>query len=589
MARTLTTAEKADLSKAIGKSRKTLRVFRENRLKLMHEAVGKHYSENGAIDKVPINFIELALNIYLQRLVAQNPKVSITTFYPQLKEIVKRFGLAGNNLIEDIELGDSLETVVINAMYSKGIIKIGLNRSTVEVGGITHDSGQPFADSISLDDWFEDMTVSENENAQFEGNYWYATQDELREMFPGIKDDEYNYEVDNTEHEEKDHDISEGNSSISMREEFKPVVRMVDVFLKKQNLIVQATYSGDEDDPIGEIKKTFVWKGPENGPYRKLGFAKVPGNTMPSAPAQHWYDIHALENNLMRKLGRQAIREKTVTGIAPGGEDDGNRVLTANDGEMINLRDPKNVADLHSGGINPQSLAFVLAMKDMFSYFAGNIDNLGGLGPQSETLGQDQLLTASASMRIQKMQKEVTNFTTKVLQDLMWYLWYDPNPNQKEVVKTAPGFPDIAISVPFNPEDREGDFIQYNIKLEPYSMQHHSPETKMQGIRTILMEIVPALRPDMDRDGVSIDTHELFKTISKLSNIPELDDIIKYSTPELEQPVGSSDKVRQAPATTRTNIRKNVSAPTDRGKSAVMQQALAGGNPQQSQIAQLSA
>jgi hypothetical protein len=587
----LSNEEKTALSSAIGYSRERGKVFRENRLKLMREAVGHNYSDNGAIDKVPINLMELALNIYLQRLVAQNPKVAISTFYPQLKEIVTRFEIAGNRLIEEINLGKTLETAVSAAMFSKGIVKIYLNRSKVEVGGVYHDSGQVAVDAISLDDWFEDMTVEKNENGQFEGNYWYCTIDEALEMFPDTKEDDFTYREEQTNANDKDHQISEGETSD--RREFKRTVKMMDIFLKKQNLIVQAVAStADQDDyqdPIGKILRVFEWKGPENGPYRKLGFAELEGNTMPVAPAMHWYDMHDLSNRLFRKLGRQAERQKTVVGVRPGADRDGNATLDASDGDMIKLDDPKNISEFKTGGIDQATLAYVLVLKDLFSYFAGNLDMLGGLGAQSETLGQDQLLSASASMRIQKMQKEVTTFTTEVLQDLMWYLWYDPNPNQQDIIKTVPGFESIAIAVPFKPDDREGDYLQYNIKMEPYSMQHQSPESKMQGIRTILLEMVGPLTPFMQQQGVTLNIEKLFKTVAKLSNISELNDIIEYATPTLnDSPIGHSSEIRQPANTTRTNIRRNVPGRTNQGQSQVLQQALLGGKPQQSEVATLT-
>jgi len=585
----LSTEETLDLSKAIGYSREKGKVFRENRMKLTREAVGHNYSDNGAADKVPINLMELALNIYLQRLVAQNPQVAISTFYPQLKEIVTRFELAGNRLIEEINLGKTLETAVSAAMFSKGIVKIYLNRTSVEVGGVFHDSGQAAVDAISLDDWFEDMTVDTNENGQFEGNYWYATIDEALKIFPGTTADDFTFRDEQTSSEDKDHQISEGNTS--SREEFKRTVKFMDIYLKKQNWIVQAVVStadgNDFTDPIGKVLKTFEWQGPENGPYRKLGFAELQGNTMPVAPAMHWFDMHDLSNRLFRKLGRQADRQKSWTGVRTGATKDGQTVQSVNDGEIVTLDDPKNIADVKSGGVDQATLAYVLVLKDLFSYFAGNLDMLGGLGAQSETLGQDQLLSASASMRIQKMQKEVTSFTTEVLKDLMWYLWYDPNPKQKDVIKKVPGFESIAIAVPFNPEDREGDYLQYNIKMEPYSMQHQSPESKMQGIRTIMQEMLLPLQPQMQQQGITINFEKLMKTVSKLSNIPELNDIIEYSSPTLnDQPVGQSSQVSPSNKTS-TNIRRNVPGRTNQGQSQILQQALLGGKPQQSETASL--
>ena len=577
----------AQLSKAVGYSRRRLEIFRVNNHKVLKQAVGRHYSENGAEDRVPINLLELSMNIYLQRLVAKNPAAAVSTDYNQLKEISTRLELSLNNNIREIKLGKTLESVVNGAMTSKGIIKIGLNRTTVEYLGNTHDSGQAFASYVSLDDWVEDMTADTEENSQYEGNYYHVTIDDAEEMFPDYEGDfTPRTELANTEI--RDHDISEGDNQPN-REEFRPMVRLIDVYLKKQNMVLMCLAADDEDDPIGEVLKTVEWAGPENGPYRKLGFSTIQNNTMPVAPAMHWMDMHGLANNLFRKLGRQADREKTVTGVRPGGDQDGNRVIEASDGDMIKLDDPKNVAELHTGGINQSTLAFVLMLKDMYSYMAGNLDMLGGLGAQSETLGQDQLLSASASMRIQRMQKEVTEFTQGVIQDLAYYLWYDPQPEQKPVVKRVRGFESIAIKVPFNPEDREGDYLDYNIKIEPYSMQHHSPESKVQGIRTFLAEMVSPLMPMMQQQGITLNIEKLFKTVGKLSNISELDEIIEYSSPTLnDEPVGSSDMVGKPAVTQRNYTRRSIPGATDKGKSAVMQQTLLGGKPQGAEIASLS-
>jgi len=574
----------AQLSKAVGYSYDTLKVFRDNRIGLMKEYVGAHYSESGSTDKVPINLLELAMNIYLQKLVAKNPAISITTDHKKLKEISNRFEIAGNHLIKEIRLGKTLETVVSAAMFSKGIVKIGLNISKVEVGGITHDSGQPFVDAISLDDWVEDMTASTNENGQYEGNYWYPTIDEAEELFPG---ETFTPVTEETNKHDKDHNISEG--STTQREEFRPTVKLLDLFLKKQNLILQCTTTDDDKDPIDKVLKAIKWKGPENGPYRKLGFAQLEGNTMPLAPAMHWLDMHELTNNLFRKLGRQATRQKTVTGVRPGGQQDGDRIINASDGDMIAMDDPRNVMDYNSGGIKQETLAFMMLVKDMFSYMAGNLDMLGGLGPQSETLGQDQLLSVSASMRVQKMQKEATEFTTDVLRDLMWYLWYDPNPKQKDVVRKLSGFESISITIPFNPDDREGDYLEYNLEMEPYSMQHQTPESKVQGLRTIFTEIIMPLIPMMEQQGITLDIESFFKKLAKLTSLNELNDIVRYSSPNIEhEPVGSSDQVGRPAATTRTNVRVNRPGATNSGKSQILQQALLGGKPQASEIASLT-
>ena len=571
------------LSKAVGYSRKCLAVYRTNRIDILRQLVGNHYSDSGADDKVPINLLELAINIYMQRLAAQAPQAEVTTDYPQLKEICTRTEISGNQLLEDMKLGDTLQMAVMGGIICQGIIKTGLNLENVEVGGETLQSGKAFAAYVSMDDWVQDMTASDDEGSQYEGNFYYTTVDEAEKMFPAYENKFEEIDRQTQGNEDKAHDISE-SAGEGQREEFRPRVRLLDLYLRKQKIVLRCSTNDDDTDPIREVLAIVDWSKRKRGPYHKLAFMKIDNNAMPVAPAMHWRDIHDLSNRLFRKLGRQADRQKTITGVRAGGDQDGNRVVEANDGDVIKLDDPQATKEYKYGGISPESLGFLVMVRDLFSYMAGNLDVLGGLGPQSETLGQDRLLSASASMRIQKMQKTTITFVRDIIEDVFMYMWEDPLYNPV-VTKRVKGFDDISVQVPFGPEERQGEFLRLNIDIEPYSMQHTTPEAKLQGLRTIFTEFVAPFLPMMQAQGVTLDMEMLFRKIGKLGNIPELNDIIIYANPIHEpQPMQPAGK----PATTtRRYERVNRPGATNAGKSTILQNALFGGKPQEAETASL--
>lgn len=560
------------LSKAVGYSRKCGKIFRENRIDILRQLVGNHYSSNGSDDKVPINLLELAINIYMQRLAAQAPQAEVTTDYPQLKEICTRTEISGNQLLEDMKLGETLQMSVMGGIICQGVVKTGLNLENVEVGGESLQSGKAFAAYVSMDDWVQDMTASDEEGSQFEGNFYYTTVDEAEKMFQDYvnKFEEIDKQTQDTK--EKAHDISESEAE-AQREEFRPRVRLLDIYLIKHKIVLRCSTNDDDDDPIRDVLVVIDWSKRKRGPYHKLAFMKIDNNAMPVAPAMHWKDIHDLSNRLFRKLGRQADRQKTITGVRAGADQDGNRVVDADDGDVIKLDDPSATKEYKYGGISPESLGFLVMVRDLFSYMAGNLDVLGGLGPQSETLGQDRLLSASASMRIQKMQMTTIAFAREIIEDIFMYMWEDPLYNPT-VTKRVKGFDDVSVQVPFGPEDRQGEFLRLNIDIEPYSMQHTTPEAKLQGLRTIFQEFVAPLMPMMQAQGVSIDVEMLFRKIGKLGNIPELNDIIVYSNPIHEpQPMQPGKPA----TTTRRYERVNRPGATNAGKSQILQQALFGG------------
>jgi hypothetical protein len=573
----------ADLSQAAGYSYGQLEPFRRNRKRAIEEYVGKHYSDNGAKDRVPVNLIELALNIYLQRLIANAPRVAIHTSIPGLREIVERLKLAVNHLIvNEINLDETLEKAVNSAMFSMGIVKCGLNLTQVEYLGIQHNSGQPFAKTVSLDDWVHDMTVDDLMQAQFMGDRYCVTMEHAKVMFKD-KADKLIASGELHGNDEKVHSITDPQTP--SRHEFEERVFLWDVWLPRQNKVVTCLDSGDPGDPFGEVLKVTDWYGVETGPYHLLGFNFVEGNTMPLSLTAIWTDLHELANRLFRKLGRQAERQKTLLGVARGAEKDGEKIVDADDGQAVPMDNPDKAREYNFGGVKGENLAFLIQVKDLFSYMAGNLEILGGLGPQSDTATQDNLLSAGASQRIQRMQKKVYKWVTGICKALAFYIWTDPLINVP-VVKRIPFIDDVTVPDQFGPDDErnENDFFEYNITIEPYSLQHQGPEAKLQALRTIFAEMLMPLMPLMGQMGIGVDFEMLFRIIGELGNLPELDKILVYADPKHQpQPVG--EMPQKSPVTSRTYERVNRPGATQPGKDQIMMQALLGGKPQASEAA----
>ena len=98
-----------------------LRPFREHRKKSLEEFVGRNYSENGAPDRVPVNFIELATQVYVRLLVSATPQVSVLTDLRQLRPSAAELELAVNHLLKKMRLGETLLECCMEAMFSIGI------------------------------------------------------------------------------------------------------------------------------------------------------------------------------------------------------------------------------------------------------------------------------------------------------------------------------------------------------------------------------------------------------------------------------------------------------------------------------------
>jgi hypothetical protein len=557
------------LRRASDASWQRLRIFREERVSAIQQFVGIHYGEGGAAYRVPVNFLELAVSIYRRLLAPRSPRVLWTTPVIGNKMTAETAELAENELLEEIQFGMSLARWVTEALFTIGVMKVGLAPEHKD-----DIAGLPFADVVSFDDWVVDMGASRIEDAQFIGNRYYMTVDKAREAF-----DRTDIEQTQTGRLEGDtmqaSEVSKGQHGL-MEERFHPVVEVWDYWLPIDGKVV--TFIEKENEPVHEID----WEGPERGPYHILAYNEVPDNIMPLAPIDNLKDLHDLANRLFRKMSNQAINMKTVTGFAQGGEEDAQRLKDSSDLDMIRMDDPNLLKIFKTGTIDPNVLATFLQLRGLFSYMAGNIDLLGGLGAQSDTLGQDQLLATTASERMRELRDKTISAVGGVVEDIGAYLWNDPS-RQRKVLKRIG---ELELELEFSKKMKKGDLSDYMIRVAPYSLQSRTPAERLRTITNLFQGIITPLAPLMAEQGIVPDMKELVRIIAKYSDTHELADILIGSLRPPE--AATSDRGRQSPTTTRHNVRHNIPGASRQGQEDTMSRILTGAGVQKAEADALS-
>jgi hypothetical protein len=549
---------------------------RNKRHRLIQQYVGSHYAEGGAERRVPTNMLELAVTIYLRNLAANAPRVMVTTPVDHLKPYAMRMALALNQLPGEIHLARSIRRAVLEALFGIGVAKVGLCESAREVNGM--NVGDPFVDVVSLDDYFVDMTAKSRDAIQYEGNDYWLDVDAARDMFDGdsskIEPDDHTVHGDQGERRAEQVGTQEGGDP------FKDRVWLRDVWLPDSGELL--TYGVKSH----KVFRTVPFDGPEGSPFHVLSYGEVPGNLMPLPPATLWLDLHELGNTLFRKLARQAEAKKRVAAF-PGGNDASVEALKkAMDGEGIRYNGAKPEM-LDVGGIDQPTLAFYLQTRDLFSYFAGNLDALGGLGPMTDTVGQDQLLSQAASSRMASMKSDTLDFTRGIWKSLAWYEWTDPL-RSRQIEITAEGT-DIVLTREWSEETREGNFLDFNLDVDPYSMEDDSPALKLQKVSQALERFVFPMLPILQQQGAQIDVRRLLELVAKLADVDELRELVVFGEPIQGEPQqGGDPSASFKPAhTTRTYERVNRPGATRHGKDDVMSRLLMGGGVQQSEAASL--
>jgi len=565
------------LREALHASRKKLEPFRTRHRQALEQYVGSYYSDDGSTKPVHVNLMELASNIYERQLVARPPQVLVLTRNEQLKPYGLEFERVMNDSLKDYNVHRILQRCVKSGLFSMGICKVGIeDKGTVQKSGYDFSVTKPYCTDILVDDWVHDMTARSQEEITYCGHRYRMSLEEARK-FPGFKKSvrEKLQPAEDLNHNESGdqrvHTLASGFGGFDT--EYDEKVELWEIWLPREKLLV--TLGPNE----GELPLRVVeWNGPDRhlGPFHMLWFSEVPGNSMPLAPAMLWSGLHNIVNGLYRKLERQSQRAKVV-GLTRGMDTgDADRIRKASDGEVVAVDNPDSVVEKQFGGIDQRNFAFMLQSKQLFSWLAGNLESLGGLGASSETVGQDRMMQASANQRIAGMQDQVMRFTREIISDYGYWLWSDP----MQTYDLELDFPDVpTVQSQLTPAERQThSFYEHELEIEPYSMQYLSPGQRLQSINQIVQSVILPSLPLMQQQGMGIDMEALLNIYAKYSNLPELNDIVVTAAEQAPPP----DDPRQSPVTSRQSerISRAGEATPGRNEQEMIQQMMSGSEPQ---------
>jgi hypothetical protein len=218
---------------------------------------------------------------------------------------------------------------------------------------------------------------------------------------------------------------------------------------------------------------------------------------------------------------------------------------------------------------------------------AGNLDMMGGLSPQSHTLGQDELLAQSASGAISDKQDDVLKMTSAVCKALGWYFWHHPLQVMRSKF-TIPGVPDISTTQHITPDQRaQIPWDQLELNVDPYSLRHQTPQQRLQSMQQLFQSLILPTQQIWMQQGISMDWNAVFTQIGEWMDMPQLAEWLTVQDPIQpgSQGDGGGDALGMPAQTNRTYTRVNRPGQTSQGAANTQIQALLGGNPQNASMA----
>jgi hypothetical protein len=570
------------LYKAIRSSRDALEPFRRVRQTLIKDYVGSWYNESGAENKTLVNLMNQTARIYTVALAANNPSVLVSTPRMDMLPFARRFEVNLAKLISDMALDETFRMIVLDAFFCLGCGVVMMRDTDTRFHGLLAseedvwlDPGEPWFNRVSLDDLILDMTAKELSKMRYCGHRYRADFEKVMDE-PGydkkVKD---KLRPTNREHHDSvgaTRDMASDWGS-AQDDDLKDMIWLQDIWIAENNTIVTLPCDQQDMEPLIERP----WTGSQAGPYKFLSLGETPDNIIPTSPAMNLKGMHDLQNRLHRRMEADSDANRVVMVYPPGMEDDAERLRTAERNGWYRAKSPESIKQFQSGGVDQRDMALATFIQTEYDRFAGNLQAMGGLGQQASTLGQEELIHGNVSKNVADMRMAVVSFASKCILDLGRLMWEDETLELKTSMEV--GNTGINVNSDWTPDYRQGEFDDYEFRIEPYSMIFKTPEQKLQELFQVIREIAP-LWPMFQASGASIDAQAIVEEIARLKNRPEFKRFITFAAPA-EMLGGDENTVRQSPVTSRETIRKNVSSGgTEAARSNALIQTLMGGQPQ---------
>ena len=577
------------LTRAVKKSFDALEPHRTARSDLVKEFIGAGYGDQSPGQVMPVNMLVQMVDIYLMYLAGASPQVLLPTARKDILPFVADLEAIVNQELQEMKFDKTLRRWVLESLFSIGVLKCGM----VDADYIEIIPGQPqpsqdyFADVVDFDDFVYDTNANSWDRITFIGDRYRVDMDALMEN----ENFEEAGKVSLREHADSEVDgptdrvgdfSKEEITTFSEEGELRKTAWVWDVALPEEGLVI--TYADAAADSVMAPLRVVQWDGVSTSPYHCLWHIDVPGNIMPLPPGQVVRSLNKSMNALYRKMVAQATRQKTLGLYRTGDEADVEKIQKASDGDLVGVSDPTTVTQVAFGGADQANLAFSMHVRDLFSQMAGNLDSMGGLGPQSETAKQDAMIASAVGKKAARMSRNVVDATVEVIRDFIYRIWEDPI-NTYEATRQVAGT-SVEVNATMGPGDRQGNFGDFSVKIEEYSMQYKSPQERAHEIMGMVTNIIIPMMPILQQQGVGLNTQKLFEVLSKYLSLPELQLILEFIGPPM--PGAQGDAAKQPSQTHRTYERISRPGASRQGNSQTMQSLMMGGNPQPAEQAALN-
>jgi len=546
--------------------------FRRARAMYIREYVGKYYREKyGLVGDQPTNMIFNTIRAMVPNLIMKNGKNDVETEIVEYDTYAYLLAKALDQVDKHIKFKDTLRMGLVDAFFSAGIFKTGLADAftVVDFGGQFIDQGELFTDWVDFDDFVFDPECKEIRKARWLGDVVRVPRQQL------LDNDEFDHDLvaklpssNALQARKKVEALTKSELSMSEINELNDFVDVVELFIAGEN--IKVTMPDPNQLILPEFLSGADFYGPKEGPYDVMSLTQpVPGNPYPIAPVGIYYDLHIMSNRMMTKILNQADRQKDLAIVDPAGQDEAVDMQEAGDGDTV-LGNPDSVKVVSFGGQNQVNERMMGNLHQWFNYMAGNPDQIAGTSSTAESATEFQGMQANASVSVEDARGMIRDCASAIKRKHAWYLHNDPF-LEVPIAYRKPGGKRVQMTL--TPEQRRGDFLDFNFSIRYRSMLALDPAIKSRRLMDFAVRVIPSMINSAmlaSQMGLEFNPQQALKDMAEAMDIDEevidwFNDPLFVQRMKLMYTLGSKSSGKAKPGMQQNGQPANVqaSAPTD--------------------------
>ncbi len=446
-----------------------------------------------------------AVQVYCRLLAARRPKVNVRTWDSDGRPYAGLLEKGVNNQLKVMKMESVFKRCVLDAMFAAGSTKTGIDTT-----------GSVYCKEVDFDDLVLDHAANNIKDMRYIGNFYRMPYSEVENIVPA------EYAKITQVYIGDPWDVKPLSTPLPP-DTIEPEVEFLDVFLVRERMIV--TFVTSNRTSFTELSVT-PYVGPEEGPFDLLYLGEQPKSVLPMPPGWVMKELSRAIDEITSKLFRQARRQKNI--IVGPDKKDLERIMKSMDSDyLVTNRDAREAAsELSFGAPNQQNFSFILAAAEMFNEAAGNVKVLAGLGTEADTAHQEELLNQNAGGMIDEMRDRVQSFAAAICTKIAWYLWHG---NMVLPIDVSSTNGTATVTMMWTKEMRTQGWDQFDFSIEPYSMVPETPATERDKINELVSTVIIPLMPALAQQGYILDAAKLVELNAKLSNLPEISEIIRMN------------------------------------------------------------